>query len=156
MRRLLIGDQREMDIAAQVRQLYKRSIRLPKARQYDRNCVLSMTAAQLAVAESLKIPVKSIVVDEIYFDVGPVACRIHLVNPGPDEPTSTVALAGTLGFCWAAGIATEEIYQDMCESVLLTCKKAEERLLPSIEDGSFIALVRTLDSLSEIGEREYG
>ncbi len=145
-----------MGIATQVRNLYKQSIRLPAARQFDRNCILSLTAAQLTVAQHIGVEVQSIVVKDTSFDVGPVACEIKLVSPDNDRPTTLVALAGTVGFCLAAGVGLDELHEGLGETVVRIYREAEEILFPAFEDGSFKRLVRELDKLTIRGERDYG
>ena len=134
-----------------------RKLRTPMARQFDRNCVLSSTAAQLIVADHLNLPVKAIrVVDDCPFDTGPIASDIVLESPKVDADTTTVAMAGVVGFLLAAGMELEEQMVEIGSLQKDITIRAFGHIYDAIEDGSFARLVISLDGLRVVGERPYG
>lgn len=128
--------------------------RLPLAKRYDRNCVLSATAGQIIAADALELRVEAIVIGSSIFDVGPVAHDIRLAKPKADLNTAIVAAAGTLAFGFAAGMTIDEIREGLEGEARRASLAAETMLMPWISDGRFVRLVRALDVLHFAGRRE--
>jgi hypothetical protein len=142
----------------QIRRAYASCrLRTPQARQFDRHCLLSATAAQLIVANKLSMEVSAIrVAEDKLFAVGPVANDIVLKNPAADSDTALIAMAGQLGFCLAAGVEFEEQFIQAAKLQKIILLMAFDMILPAIEDGSFAVLVIALDGLRVTGERKFG
>ena len=131
----------------------KRMQRTPAARQFDRNCILAMTAGQLLAARVLEVPVRSIIVSDTLFETGPTARDIRLREPRADASAAIIAAAGTLAFAFAAGMALEDVRDGYSEEMLGVSTLAEVMLTPSIVDGSFAKLAIALGVLRQEGER---
>ena len=128
--------------------------RLPEARRFDRNCVLASTAGQIIAASELGMVIEAIIVADTPYKVGKVAADIKLAAPQVDRLTATVAMAGVVGFCQAAGFTPDEIragYQEDRQRVVVN--DAIGLLRPWIEDGRYARLVKALDTYQFSGTR---
>lgn len=125
----------------------------PQARQYDRNCILASTAAQIIAADALGLEIAAVVVGRTRFDVGPVARDIRLTAPAVDLKTAVVAGAGSLALGLAAGLSHDDIRAGLTGERQFVLEIAEEVLAPWLDDGRFVRLVRQLDLLRFDGER---
>jgi hypothetical protein len=131
----------------------ERKVRLPAARQFDRNCILAMTAAQIIVAAKLGLKVEAIVVSDTAFDVGPVAHDIRISGLKPDRASATLTAAAQIGLTLAAGLAIEDLEDRLTGEALDVSRETRATLDGWIDDGRFARLVRSLDTYRFSGER---
>lgn len=129
-------------------------IRLPAAKRFDRNCVLASTAGQIVAAHELGLELAAILVGKTAFDVGLVARDIRLARPKADRNAAIITAAGTLAFALAAGLPIEDVRAGLEGEALAVAGAAAVLLMPWIEDGRFVRLVRALDVYRFDGKRE--
>jgi hypothetical protein len=123
------------------------------AHQYDRNCVLAATAAQIMTALHLECPIRAIVIGPAtIFDVGMVASRIELVDPGGDGKTALIASAGVVAFWRAAGKPLDELINAEVPKQSAAIEVATAMVDNWIDNGRLKALVMVLDTCTTPGE----
>lgn len=115
-----------------------------------------MTAAQLLLAQELGKPVTGVMVGATRYNVGNVAYDIRLagtLRPG-DPDLALIAMAAVSALGHAAGVQVEQMTEGLTHDAVILLRKAEAILMPSIMDGSFVKLVRALDTLKVPGLRK--